>query len=243
MGLAAAAHRASIAVLVALTLLPALLGMIEVQGVRRPGPPLPPAARRATAGSSTTASAGPAWSAGHRSLSCCWSWSASARWPCRCREPAPGLPDRQHLADRHHAAQGLRPDRRRVRPRPRGARCWSSSTAATCRRPTAPRRTTTSVAVGRPARTASRNAQVVRRPTRTGTGAQIMVTPTTGPDETATEDLLTALRDGQAGIEEPDRHDDRRHRPDRDHHRRVRAARPTRCRSTSRSSSGWRSCC
>jgi len=46
-----------------------------------------------------------------------------------------------------------------------------------------------------------RNAQVVGT-NEDGTGAQIMVTPETGPDETATEDLLTALRDGQAGIEE-----------------------------------------
>ncbi len=34
-----------------------------------------------------------------------------------------------------------------------------------------------------------------------GTGAQILVTPTTGPDDTATEDLLTDLREGQADIE------------------------------------------
>ena len=33
------------------------------------------------------------------------------------------------------------------------------------------------------------------------TGAQILVTPRTGPDEVATEDLLSALRDGQSGIE------------------------------------------
>jgi RND superfamily putative drug exporter len=46
-----------------------------------------------------------------------------------------------------------------------------------------------------------RNAQVVGT-NEDGTGAQIMVTPETGPDETATEDLLTALRHGQAGIEE-----------------------------------------
>jgi putative drug exporter of the RND superfamily len=44
------------------------------------------------------------------------------------------------------------------------------------------------------------NAQIVGM-NEEGTGAQIMVTPRTGPDETATEDLLTALRDGQAGIE------------------------------------------
>ena len=45
-----------------------------------------------------------------------------------------------------------------------------------------------------------RNAQVVGM-NEDQSGAQIMVTPRTGPDETATEDLLTALRDGQAGIE------------------------------------------
>ncbi len=46
-----------------------------------------------------------------------------------------------------------------------------------------------------------RNAQVVAM-NEQGTGAQVLVTPTSGPDDTATENLLTALRDGQAGIEE-----------------------------------------
>ncbi len=45
------------------------------------------------------------------------------------------------------------------------------------------------------------NAQVVAS-NEQGTGAQVLVTPDTGPDEVATEDLLHALRDGQAGIEE-----------------------------------------
>lgn len=46
-----------------------------------------------------------------------------------------------------------------------------------------------------------KNAQtvIVNEP---GTGAQIMVTPTTGPDDTKTEGLLADLRGGQAGIEE-----------------------------------------
>lgn len=44
------------------------------------------------------------------------------------------------------------------------------------------------------------NAQVVAM-NEAGTGAQIMVTPSSGPDETATENLLTALRDGQDSIE------------------------------------------
>ncbi|MBD8868051.1 MMPL family transporter [Nocardioides donggukensis] len=35
-----------------------------------------------------------------------------------------------------------------------------------------------------------------------GTGAQILVTPETGPDEAATEDLLAELRDGQSSIED-----------------------------------------
>ncbi|GEP39326.1 multidrug RND transporter [Nocardioides psychrotolerans] len=35
-----------------------------------------------------------------------------------------------------------------------------------------------------------------------GTGAQILVTPATGPENTATEDLLTDLRDGQPDIED-----------------------------------------
>ncbi|WP_205471702.1 MMPL family transporter [Nocardioides sp. SYSU D00038] len=34
-----------------------------------------------------------------------------------------------------------------------------------------------------------------------GTGAQVLVTPASGPDETATEDLLAGLRDGQSRIE------------------------------------------
>ncbi|HEY0952756.1 MMPL family transporter [Nocardioides sp.] len=45
------------------------------------------------------------------------------------------------------------------------------------------------------------NAQVVAT-NEAGTGAQIMVTPSSGPDDTATENLLTALRDGQDAIEQ-----------------------------------------
>ncbi len=37
--------------------------------------------------------------------------------------------------------------------------------------------------------------------TEPATGALIQITPTTGPDETATQDLLLALRDGESGIE------------------------------------------
>ncbi len=44
------------------------------------------------------------------------------------------------------------------------------------------------------------NAQVVLT-SSDGTGAQVMVTPATGPDDTATEDLLQALREGQADLE------------------------------------------
>jgi len=44
------------------------------------------------------------------------------------------------------------------------------------------------------------NAQVVAM-NSDGTGAQIMVTPSSGPDETETENLLSALRDGQGSIE------------------------------------------
>ncbi|MBA2955118.1 MMPL family transporter [Nocardioides sp. MAH-18] len=44
------------------------------------------------------------------------------------------------------------------------------------------------------------NAQVVGM-NEAGTGAQIMITPSSGPDDTATEQLLQDLRDGQAGIE------------------------------------------
>jgi putative drug exporter of the RND superfamily len=45
------------------------------------------------------------------------------------------------------------------------------------------------------------NAQIVAQ-NEGGTAAQVLVTPTTGPDATATEDLLLDLRDGQEGIEE-----------------------------------------
>jgi RND superfamily putative drug exporter len=45
------------------------------------------------------------------------------------------------------------------------------------------------------------NAQVVAV-NADGSGAQIMIQPSSGPDDTATENLLQALRDGQAGIEE-----------------------------------------
>ncbi|WP_104108310.1 MMPL family transporter [Nocardioides sp. 616] len=45
------------------------------------------------------------------------------------------------------------------------------------------------------------NAQVVVT-NEDGTGAQVMVTPTTGPDDEATEDLLADLRDGQDEIDE-----------------------------------------
>lgn len=44
------------------------------------------------------------------------------------------------------------------------------------------------------------NAQVVAM-NEDGTGAQVMITPASGPDDTATEDLLQDLREGQAGIE------------------------------------------
>lgn len=44
------------------------------------------------------------------------------------------------------------------------------------------------------------NAQIVAM-NEAGTGAQIMVTPSSSPDDVATEDLLQALRDGQSGIE------------------------------------------
>lgn len=39
-------------------------------------------------------------------------------------------------------------------------------------------------------------------PTGPATGAQVLVTPTTGAEDVATEEVLQALRDGQAGIEE-----------------------------------------
>ncbi len=48
--------------------------------------------------------------------------------------------------------------------------------------------------------TGVKNAQIVMQ-NQEGTGAQILVTPKYGADDTRTEDLLSALRDGQSGIE------------------------------------------
>ena len=48
--------------------------------------------------------------------------------------------------------------------------------------------------------TGAKNAQIVMQ-NQEGTGAQILVTPKYGADDTRTEDLLSALRDGQSGIE------------------------------------------
>jgi RND superfamily putative drug exporter len=45
-----------------------------------------------------------------------------------------------------------------------------------------------------------RNAQLVGM-NEDGTGAQVLVTPETGPEDTATEELLTDLRDGESDIE------------------------------------------
>jgi putative drug exporter of the RND superfamily len=45
------------------------------------------------------------------------------------------------------------------------------------------------------------NAQVVVT-NEAGTGAQVLVTPSSGAEDTATQDLLESLRDGQAGIED-----------------------------------------
>src|SRR5690606_38232318 len=44
------------------------------------------------------------------------------------------------------------------------------------------------------------NAQMVMM-NEEGTGAQVMITPETGPDETATEELLAELRSSQSDIE------------------------------------------
>jgi RND superfamily putative drug exporter len=45
------------------------------------------------------------------------------------------------------------------------------------------------------------NAQVIAQ-NETGTGAQVLITPSSGGDDIATEELLTALRDGQAAQEQ-----------------------------------------
>ena len=221
MGLAAAAT-VFVAVLVALTLLPAILGLTEVA---RPSAP-----RCAATPRSATPTAG--------------SLNNGVRW-ARLVGRAPvavvvlvvvglgaiALPLKSlHLAfptdstavAGHHPAPCLGPGRRCLRRGSRRPAAGRRRRSRRARRPTAPRRTATSPR-GPPGRTAWSTPRSSRR-TSEGTGAQVLVTPATGPDDTATEDLLTDAARRPGRHRGADRHHHRRHRADRHHHRRLGAA-------------------
>ncbi len=127
MGLAAAGTVA-VAVLVAMTLLPALLGFAGARvlgrAARQRRAPADPSRERRPSGS-----AGRAFIARRPRARPDRSRSAVAR---RHRapgaRPAAGPAGRQHRRPSHHPAQGLRPDRARLRPRlQRTADAWSST--------------------------------------------------------------------------------------------------------------------
>ena len=97
MGLAAAGT-VFLAVLVALTLLPAILGLAEVQGVRRAG--APHSSRQARRGRPDPQQRRPLGRAPRQRAGrggACWSSSVSARWPSRsgaCTSPCRATPRR-----------------------------------------------------------------------------------------------------------------------------------------------------
>ena len=193
----AAAGTVLIAVLVALTLLPAILGMLKSKAfggqVRRYAP------RRDTDGH--VINNGVRWArlVGRRPVAVALlAVVALGALAVPTQGPPPRVPVRQHGVDRHHAAQGVGPDGRGVRPGPRG------SAGGRRRRDRRGR--------GRPVRRDRQGHRVGSGPERRGqrpgrrlnekgTGAQILVTPSSAPDDPATEDLLADLRGGQAGIE------------------------------------------
>ena len=119
MGLGAAAT-VLVAVLVALTLLPALLGTVQVQGLRRPGAPLRSASRRRWARPQQRGALGPDGgpSPGDHPAG----GGRRARRPGHPRQgPAPRAAERQHGLLRHHGPQGGRPGHRLVRTGPPGS--------------------------------------------------------------------------------------------------------------------------
>ena len=201
MGLAAAGT-VLIAVLVALTLLPAILGLMQVQGVRRPGAPLPP---RGATRDGRILNNGVRWArlvgrapvavvllvvVGLGALAL--PLQSACTWPSRPTAP------------RRPTPPSARPPTWSPTPSARAARrrCWSSSTAGTCRPPTG------AAAYGDVAAWAAGqdgvvNAQVVahqneRRHRRPGAWSPRRRARTTPPPRTCSLDL----RDGQAGIEE-----------------------------------------
>ena len=211
-----------VAVLVALTLLPAMLGLMKSKAFGGRVRKLPARAATSTAGSATTASAGPGSSA-ERPVAPVVLVVVGAR---RARLPLKDL----HLAfptdstsstdTTQRKASDL--DLRGVRPRPRGP------AAGRRRRPrprpptTAPRRTAR-WRRGRPARTTSQRAGR-RRSTRHGTGAQVLVTPKPGRTTPRRRTCSPRCATASGASRTQTGTDHRRHRPDRDHDRRVRAA-------------------
>ena len=187
MGLAAAAT-VLIAVLVALTLLPAILGLLKSKAFGGRLPPLRAEAGRGRPGPQQRRPLGPL-----RRQAPGRARAPGRRRPRRPRDPAqgpaPGVPDRQHRVDRHHAAQGVRPDVRGVRPGPRGP------AARRGRRPRHRRRRRPRRGVpggrrlgGRPGRRRQRAGRRHQRRydeegkvTTPATGALVQITPCSGP--------------------------------------------------------------
>ena len=181
MGIAAAAT-VLIAVLVALTLLPAVPRADEVQGLRGSRTPHPAQARRPGHAAEQRGPLGPARGPGARSRSWCWWWSGSARWPSRCQGLHLAFPSDSTAALGDHPAQGRGPDRRRPSA-PDGTRrcCWSSTAA-----PSTPRTTRKAaydeVVAWAAGQDGVANAQIAGQNEK-GTGAQILVTPEYAGDD------------------------------------------------------------
>ena len=191
MGLAAAGTVA-VAVLVAITLLPALLGFAG-QPVLRAGS-APGAARRRDAGERLRRSAGRGWSPGCRRAGA----DGRGARPRRARDPGrrtcgSALPDAAPPPPDTTAARGVRPDRRGLRPglqRPPG-RCRR-------RRDSPAGHAAAAGEVGRGASRAPRTWSAVTPAAaqrRTATTALVAVIPKTGPTDEATEDLVHDIRD------------------------------------------------
>ena len=188
MGLAAAAT-VLIAVLVALTLLPAILGLLKSKAFggqvrhyrpkrerRRPHPQ-----QRRPLGTHRRPRA--------RSPSCSLWSSASARWRSRCK----GL----HLAFPSDSTASVDTTQRKASdlmadafgPGRDGPLLVVVDATRRARGRPAARRSTRSRLGRRPGRRRQRPGR--GRRTSSGTGAQVLITPASGPDDTATEDLLT----------------------------------------------------
>ena len=201
MGLAAAGT-VFLAVLVALTLLPAILGMLEVQGLRRPACASREDKRDARRPDrQQRRPLGPARRPRPRRRG-----AAGRRRPRRARRAAAGPPpraaDRLHVGRRHHAAQGLRPGQRRLRPRPRGAAAARRRRSRRRPAPQAARRRSATSWRGPPSQEGVANAQVVGMnkadDRRAGADHARRADPTTRPPWTC----WTQLRADQSEIED-----------------------------------------